>query len=66
VYYAPLLRSRKLWTASSRDVLVNYVDALARRDRLQADLSAAPLALVVTTVDGAGQERESIKAHPLA
>lgn len=64
-YYALLLRARKLWTSSSRDVLRNYVEALVMRDRLQAELADAPLAFVVTTVDGAGQERESLRAHPL-
>lgn len=41
-YYAPILRLRKLWTASSRDVLRSYCDALVLRDRLQAAIDAAP------------------------
>ena len=53
-YYAPILLQRKLWTASSRDVLRNYCEALVLRDRLQQELEVAPLVCVETS-----------KAHPL-
>ncbi|AMY12479.1 hypothetical protein LuPra_05755 [Luteitalea pratensis] len=54
-----------LWTSSARDTLRSYCEALDLRDRLQAEIATAPLAHVVTTVDGAGQEQVALKAHPL-
>ena len=64
-YYAPILVLRELWTASARDTLRCYVEALELRDRLQAAIAAVPLAQAVTTIDGAGNEQATIKAHPL-
>jgi phage terminase small subunit len=64
-YYAPILLTRGLWTASARDVLRTYCESLVLRDRLQTVISADPLMAEVVTVDGAGQERISYKPHPL-
>jgi P27 family predicted phage terminase small subunit len=64
-YYAAILRDRKLWTSSARDVLRNYCDALVLRDRLQAELENAPLAFLVPKSDPDGGTRDEIKAHPL-
>jgi phage terminase small subunit len=64
-YYAPVLRLRKLWTVSSRDVLRNYCDALVLRDRIQAEIETAPLAFIVPRTDPDGNHRDDIKAHPL-
>lgn len=64
-YYAAILRDRKLWTSSARDVLRNYCDALVLRDRIQTELEHAPLAFLVPKVDSDGGTRDEIKAHPL-
>ena len=64
-YYASILRDRKLWTSSARDVLRNYCDALVLRDRIQAELEHSPLAFLVPKVDSDGGTRDEIKAHPL-
>ena len=57
-YYAAVLADRDLWTASARDTLRLYCEALALRDRLSAALEAAP-SLVVIGADGNG------RPHPL-
>lgn len=64
-YYAPILRLRKLWTSSSRDVLRNYCAALVLRDRLEAELAVLPLAFIVPKTDADGNHSEEIKANPL-
>lgn len=64
-HYAPLLAADGRLTPKSLDVLARYCTAVVQVRALRAQLRASASIIVTTTIDGAGNERENVKANPL-
>lgn len=64
-HYAPLLAADGRLSPKSIDALARYCTAVVQVRTLRAALRASAPVIISTTVDGAGNEREIVKANPL-